>query len=117
MDNLDKYEREAGDTWPYDTFEDLSLFVQENTLVTSLGECLVCEVVIFLLLVGHSWVDHDNVVLIMIVQVVDDVPHPLQRETVRVQSHDVSVVHVVDCHKSATALRADHEIATYCQST
>jgi len=91
MQVLGEYEREAGDTWPHNALENLSLLVQENALVTSLGECLVGEVVVFLLLVGNGGVHHHNVVLVMLVQVVDDVTHPVERETVRVQSHDESV--------------------------
>jgi hypothetical protein len=87
---------EAGNTRPYDAFEDLSFLVQEDTLVASFGERLVCEIVIFLLLVGNSRVDHDHVVLVVLVQVVDDIPHSVERETVRIEGHDVSVVHVVD---------------------
>lgn len=105
MQVLGEYEREAGDTWPHNALENLSLLVQENALVTSLGECLVGEVVVFLLLVGNGGVHHHNVVLVMLVQVVDDVTHPVERETVRVQSHDESVVHVVDCGKISRGLR------------
>ena len=114
---MDGYEREAGDTRPYNALENLSLLVKEDTLITTLGECVVGEVVIFLLLVSNGWVDHDNVVLIVLVQVVNDVTHPLQRETVWVESHDVSVVHVVDCLELAMILRLHRGLATYCQST
>lgn len=43
------------------------------------------------------WItNHYHEVLIVIVEIVNDIPHSLEREAVRVQGHDVTLIHVVD---------------------
>lgn len=82
--------REDGDTRPDNTDPDGAVSPQQEHVVL---EALVGRRVV---LVGDGWVDHDDVVLVICVQVVNELTHHGHGETVWVDGKDAAAVHVIN---------------------
>ena len=63
--------------------------LEQNTILLAAVESRV-------VLVSDSRVDHSDVVLVMLVEVVDNLADFVKRESLRVKSKDPAVVHVID---------------------
>ena len=48
------------------------------------------------IMLSNRWIDHEDKLLLMIVQVLDNLTHPVQREAIRVEREDPAMVHVVN---------------------
>lgn len=81
---------EDGDTGPDDADPDGAVGPQQEHVVL---EALVGRRIV---LIGDGWVDHDDVVLVVCVQVVNELTHHGQGETVWVDGKDAAAVHVVN---------------------
>jgi hypothetical protein len=81
---------ESGNTGPDDSLVDVSVgLLEEDSLLNSALEGGVG-------LVGNRGVNHHNVLLVVLVQVVDNAAHLVKREALGVKSENPTVVHVVD---------------------
>jgi hypothetical protein len=88
--------REGSDARPNHSLVNGTILLQENALVTSANERVVSHVILTLSLGSHCRVHHDDVVLVMLMEVVDILANTVNWEAVWVGGHNVSPIHVVD---------------------
>lgn len=84
---------EDRDTRPYDTLvEGTVIALEEDVLFDTAGQSGVLRS----LCRRHGRIDHDNVLLVVLMEVADQLSHGRERETLRIQGKDPSAVHVVN---------------------
>jgi hypothetical protein len=66
--------------------------------IRSLEEDVIsCASIVWrIVLMGHYWVDHHNLMLLMVMQVVHNVLHPQQGKSLRVKGENLAEIHVVN---------------------
>lgn len=82
-------------TGPDHPLVDGSVLVDKVPIVSRNRKRRICQIIVFLLLVCHGRIHHDDVMLVIFMEVIDNLSNPIDREAIGVGGHDKSLVHVV----------------------
>jgi hypothetical protein len=88
--------REGCNSGPDHTTEISSVLLNKQALVTRSRKCIVGQIVVLLLLKCYRRINHNDVMLVVVVQIVNNIAHPRKWKSVGIQGHYIALVHVID---------------------
>jgi len=91
--------REDGNSWP-----DNALVQRVIAVLQERVDALVEGSIVLIRLVRNGGVDHNDVVLIIAVERIDELTHKFKRKACRIKREDPALVHVINCNIVSSCL-------------